>query len=73
MVFINFRKFFYFLILFLILFNENFFFVVFQIFRYMRGMLDKFGKLKVRRKNMVFKGFIKAEIKYKVGGNVISQ
>lgn len=37
----------------------------------MRGMLDKFGKLKVRRKNMVFKGFIKAEIKYKVGGNVI--
>lgn len=34
----------------------------------MRGMSDKPGKSKARRKNMAPKGPTKAEIKYKVGG-----
>uniref|UniRef100_K1PRG3 RNA helicase n=1 Tax=Magallana gigas TaxID=29159 RepID=K1PRG3_MAGGI len=40
-----------------------------QTLRHMRGMSDKPGKSKARRKNMAPKGPTKAEIKYKVGGN----
>lgn len=68
---INSRKFFYFSTIFLTLFNENFSFAVPQTLRHMRGMSDKPGKSKARRKNMAPKGPTKAEIKYKVGGNVI--
>lgn len=50
------------------LLNENFSFAVPQTLRHMRGMSDKPGKSKARRKNMAPKGPTKAEIKYKVGG-----
>lgn len=46
----------------------NFFFAVPQTLRHMRGMSDKPGKSKARRKNTAPKGPTKAEIKYKVGG-----